>query len=107
VWTDDVAQSTKMNKKVADAMGDAELADAIDEGIDAHRAGDIDTATNRFALAARLAREHGNEEALARVAAVVDIEDAATGRVRPKAKVDDLDLMILETRSTRTKGPRS
>ena len=36
-------------------MGEEELADAIQEGVDAHRSGDTDTATNRFGKAVRLA----------------------------------------------------
>ena len=102
VWTDDVARSTHINRRVAEALGESELADAIQQGIDAHRDGDTDTATKRFGTAVRLAAEHGNDEALDRLATVVDIEDAATGLVRPKSSVEDADVMIVETRSTRT-----
>jgi len=102
VWTDDEARSTRINRRVAEVMGETELADVIQEGIDAHRAGDLETATNRFGRAVQLASESGNEEAVARLSKVVDIEDAATGRVRPKDKVEELDVMIVETRSTRT-----
>ena len=102
VWTGDVERSTHINRRVAEAMGESELAEVIQEGIDAHRSGDVDTATSRFGTAVRLASEHGNEDALDRLATVVEIEDAATGLVRPKAVVDDTDVMIVETRSTRT-----
>jgi len=97
-----VERSTHINRRVAEAMGESELAEVIQEGIDAHRSGDVDTATSRFGTAVRLASEHGNEDALDRLATVVEIEDAATGLVRPKAVVDDTDVMIVETRSTRT-----
>jgi hypothetical protein len=106
VWTGDVERSTHINRRVAEAMGETELAEVIQEGIDAHRAGDVDTATSRFGTAVRLAAEHGNDDALDRLATVVEIEDAPTGLVRPKAVVDEMDVMIVETRSTRTSRTR-
>jgi hypothetical protein len=102
VWTGDVERSTHITRRVAEAMGESELAEVIQEGIDAHRSGDVDTATSRFGRAVRLAAEHGNDDALDRLATVVEIEDAATGLVRPRAVVDETDVMIVETRSTRT-----
>ena len=101
-WTDDTAKSTRMNKRVAEAVGEGELAEAIQDGIDAHRVGDVESATNRFGLAVRMANESGNDEALERLSKMVDIDDPVTGRVRPKAKVETVDVMTLETRSTRT-----
>ncbi len=101
VWTDDVAKSTRMNKRVAETIGEGELADATQEGVDAYKDGDIETATDRFQKAVHIARESGNDEAIERLAKIVDI-DTVTGRVRPKAKVEKIDLMTVETRSTRT-----
>ncbi len=101
-WTDDVAKSTRMNKRVAEAVGEGELAEAIQKGIDAHRAGDVENAITGFGEAVRMANESGNDEALERLSKLVDIDDPVTGRVRPKAKVETLDVMTLETRSTRT-----
>ena len=102
VWTDDVAESARMNKRVAEAIGEGELADATQEGVDAYKDGDIETATDRFQKAVDIARESGNDEAIERIATIVDI-DTVTGRVRgPKAKVEKSDLMMVETRSTRT-----
>jgi hypothetical protein len=107
-WTDDVAKSTRMNKRVAEAIGESELADVIQEGIDAHRIGDIETATGRFGRAVRLAHESGNEEAVERLSKLVEIDDPVTGRVRPRANVKAGDVMTLETRSTRTsRTPRT
>jgi hypothetical protein len=106
-WTEDAAKSTRMNKRVAEAIGEGELADAIQEGVDAHRAGDVEAATDRFGKAVRMASESGNEDALQRLSKLVDIDDPVTGRVRPKAKVEKVDVMTLETRSTRTsRNPR-
>jgi hypothetical protein len=102
VWTEDVAMSTRINRRVAEALGESELAGLIQEGIDSHRVGDVSRATDRFGRAVQRATEAGNQEAVDRLSALVDIEDAATGRVRPKAKVEEIDVMIAETRSTRT-----
>jgi VWA domain-containing protein len=44
----------------------------------------------------------GNDAVIERISKLVEIEDPVTGRVRPKAKVEDVDLLTLETRSTRT-----
>ena len=102
-WTDDVAKSTRMNKRVAEAIGEGDLADVIQEGVDAHHAGDIETATDRFgagrAHGERVGQRGGASSGLSKL---VEIDDPVTGRVRPKAKVEDVDVMTLETRSTRT-----
>jgi hypothetical protein len=108
VWTDDVARSTQINKQVAAAMDEEELAEEIQGVVDSFRIGDVDSATNRAAKAVRMAHEAGNLDVIDRLSKLVDIEDAATGRVRPKGKVDALELMIFETRSTRTsRTPKS
>ncbi len=101
-WTEDQALSTKINRRVAEVMDETELADAMQDGVDAMRADDMSKATGLFGKAARLAHEAGNSEALERLSKVVDIEDPATGRVKAKPKVDDVDVMILESRSVRT-----
>ena len=102
VWTDDVAMSTRINRRVAEALGETELADLIQDGVDSHRQGDVARATEQLGRAVALATEAGNDEAVERLSALVEIEDAATGRVRPKGKVEEIDVMIAETRSTRT-----
>ena len=102
VWTEDVVMSTRINRRVAEALGETELADLIQEGVDSHRVGDVSRATDRFGRAVQLATEAGNAEAVERLSALVEIDDATTGRVRPKAKVEEIDVMIAETRSTRT-----
>jgi von Willebrand factor type A domain/von Willebrand factor type A C-terminal domain len=102
VWTDDAAKSTQMNKRVADAMGERELANVIQEAVDAHRAGDVSTATDRFGKAVRIANETSNDAVIDRISKLVEIDDPVTGRVRPKAKIEDVDMLTFETRSTRT-----
>jgi von Willebrand factor type A C-terminal domain/von Willebrand factor type A domain len=102
VWTEDSALSTRINRQVAHYTGQAELADAIQEGIEARKAGDDRTATIKFGRAAKLAHESGNKATSELLATVVDIEDAATGTVRLRRKVEAADEMALDTRSTKT-----
>ncbi len=102
VWTDDAAKSTQMNKRVADARGERDLANVIQKAVDAHRAGDVSTATDRFGEAVRIANETGNDAVIERISKLVEIDDPVTGRVRPKAKIEDVDVLTFETRSTRT-----
>lgn len=102
VWTDDDALSTRINAQVAHYTGQAELADVIQEGIQARKDGDIDTATLKLGRAVQLAAQSGNEGTLRVLRKVVDIDDEATGTVRVKRNVEKLDEMELDTRSTRT-----
>ncbi|WP_255951764.1 VWA domain-containing protein [Streptomyces odontomachi] len=102
VWTDDMAASTSINPQVAHYTGQAELAQAIQEGLDARKAGDLDGATSKLGRAVQLAGALGNEDTAKLLAKVVDVVDVATGTVRLKPKVADADEMTLETRSTKT-----
>ncbi|MFF9840391.1 VWA domain-containing protein [Streptomyces sp. NPDC020422] len=102
VWTDDMAMSTSINPQVAHYTGQAELADAIQEGLDARKSGDYDGATAKLGRAVQLAAASGNADTAKLLSKVVDVVDAATGTVRLKAKVAEADEMTLETRSTKT-----
>jgi hypothetical protein len=102
VWTDDMAASTRISPQVAHYTGQAELAQAIQQGLEARKAGDLDSATAKLGLAVRLASASGNEDTAKLLAKVVDVVDAASGTVRLKARVADADEMTLETRSTKT-----
>lgn len=101
VWTDDEAASTRINAQVAHYTGQAELAQAIQDGLEARRQGDDDAATAKLGRAVALAQESGNEDTARLLAKVVDV-DAASGTVRLKRAVNDADEMALDTRSTRT-----
>ncbi|MQY02977.1 vWA domain-containing protein [Actinomadura macrotermitis] len=101
-WTDDVALSTKINARVAHYTGQAELTDVIQQGLQARKDGDLDTATARLGRAVQLAEEAGNDAITALLRKVVDVEDAATGTVRLKRNVDKADEMSLDTQSTKT-----
>jgi hypothetical protein len=102
IWTDDEALSTRINKHVAHYTGQAELAQVIQEGLEARKQGDEDTATAKLGRAVALAQQSGNEDTAKLLAKVVDVVDAATGTVRLKKKVEDADEMALDTRSTKT-----
>jgi hypothetical protein len=102
VWTDDEALSTRINSQVAHYTGQAELAQAIQDGLEARKQGDEDTATAKLGRAVALAQESGNEGTARLLAKVVDVVDAATGTVRLKKSVDDADEMALDTRSSIT-----
>ncbi|SOD86523.1 VWA domain-containing protein [Streptomyces sp. Ag109_G2-15] len=102
VWTDDMTASTSINPQVAHYTGQAELAQAIQQGLDLRKAGDFDGATAKLGRAVQLASASGNADTAKLLAKVVDVVDAATGTVRLKAKVAEADEMTLETRSTKT-----
>jgi hypothetical protein len=102
VWTNDEALSTRINANVAHYTGQAELAQAIQEGLEARKEGDEDTATAKLGRAVALAEQSGNEDTAKLLAKVVDVVDAASGTVHLKKKVDDADEMALDTRSTKT-----
>ncbi|HKB31452.1 MAG TPA: VWA domain-containing protein [Streptosporangiaceae bacterium] len=102
VWTEDTALSTRINPNVAHYTGQAELAAAIQDGLEARKAGDLDTATAKLGRAVALATTSGNDAVAGLLGKVVDVLDPATGTVRLKAKVADADEMALDTRSTKT-----
>ncbi|MET9499983.1 VWA domain-containing protein [Streptomyces sp. NPDC006552] len=102
VWTDDMAASTSINPQVAHYTGQAELAQVIQQGLDARKAGDADGATAKLGRAVQLAALSGNADTAKLLSKVVDVVDAAEGTVRLKAKVAEADEMTLETRSTKT-----
>ncbi len=101
-WTEDEALSTRINSRIAHYTGQAELAVAIQEGLEARQAGDEELATARLGRAVALAHQAGNEDTARLLAKVVDVVDEATGTVRLKRKVDAADEMALDTRSTKT-----
>ncbi|MEV3921087.1 VWA domain-containing protein [Actinomadura coerulea] len=101
-WTDDEARSTRINGRVAHHTGQSELAEAIQQGLEARREGDEDTATARLGRAVVLAREVGNQQISGLLDKVVDVVDPARGTVRLKRDVAKADEMSLDTRSVRT-----
>lgn len=106
IWTDDVVASTKINPAVAHYTGQAELAQDIQDGLAARKAGDLETATRKLGKAVKLAAESGNAETAKLLAGVVDVVDAHTGTVRLKSKVAAADEMTLDASSTKTSRVR-
>jgi len=102
IWTDDEAQSTKIERHVAHYTGQAELAESIQEGLEARAKGDIDVATAKLGKAVKIAFESGNEATAKLLRTIVDVENPADGTVRLKRSVAKEDEMALETRSTKT-----
>ncbi|MGW4594971.1 VWA domain-containing protein [Streptomyces sp. NPDC004457] len=102
VWTDDMTASTAISPQVAHYTGQAELAQAIQKGLDLRKAGDFDGATAKLGRAVQLANASGNADTAKLLAKVVDVVDAVTGTVRLKTRVAEADEMTLETRSTKT-----
>jgi hypothetical protein len=101
LWTDDVARSTRINHHVAHYTGQEELAEAIQAGLDARNAGDEATATARIRRAVQLAHETGNA-AMSDLLARITEGDPTTGTFRLKPRVEDADLLTIDTRSTKT-----
>lgn len=102
IWTEDRQRSTQINREVAHYTGQAELAECIQQGLEARKHGDPATATFKLGRAVQLAAASGNEGTLKLLAAVVDVDDPATGTVRLRRDVAVVDEMSLDTRSTST-----
>ncbi len=101
-WTDDMALSTKINGRVAHYTGQAELATAIQEGLAARDAGDIETATSKLGRAVQLAAESGHEDTAKLLGRVVEVVDEKTGTIRLKQKVAGVDAELANVRSVKT-----
>jgi len=106
-WTEDEALSARITREVAHYTGQAELADAIQQGLAAREAGDVEGATRLLGKAAKIAHDSGNEDTTRRLAKVVEVVDAAEGTVRLKKSVQKADEMDLDLGSTRTRRVRS
>jgi von Willebrand factor type A C-terminal domain/von Willebrand factor type A domain len=101
-WTEDEVKTAKIDRRVAHYTGQAELAQSIQEGLEARAQGNIEVATVKLGKAVKLAHDSGNEATAKLLRSVVDVEDAAAGTVRIKRTVAKEDEMMLETRSTKT-----
>ena len=102
VWTDDTVKSTRIDRHVAHYTGQVELADAIQEGLHAAKAGDERTATVKLGRAVQLAAASGHEDTMRLLQKVVDVDDAEHGTVRLRKGTEKAAEMTLDTRSTRT-----
>ena len=101
VWTADTALSAQISRRVAHYTGQAELAQAVQEGLIARKNGDIATATAKLQRAMELAVESGNDGTAKLLRGVVEV-DEHTGTVRLRREVAAADEMALDARSTKT-----
>jgi len=101
-WTDQIELSTRLDKVVAHYTGQAELAQAVQDGLRAWTDGLAQTAATHLGKAARLATEAGHTAALDLLAKVVDIEDAGTEKVTLRRSAEKLDKMDLDASSQKT-----
>ena len=101
-WTDDEELSTRLHPDVAHATGQADLASAIHHGLEALQAGDTEGATHHLGHAVKLANEAGDTVRLDQLRSIVDVDDAVTGTVHLRDDARRIDLMTLDTSSTKT-----
>jgi hypothetical protein len=102
-WSADDTLTTRISKEVAHYTGQKELADSIQEGLEAKAQGDEEKATRLLGRATQLAAQSGNEEITRRLRKVVDVVDAGAGTVRLKkaSKAADMELELGGTRTVR------
>ena len=101
-WCSDNTLTAVLNPVVSHYNGQAEKAGAIEEGLRALAAGDMETATRRLGTAARLASQSSDTDTLKKLAGVVDIIDAEAGTVRVYNVRNTAAVMDLDVSSTRT-----
>jgi hypothetical protein len=101
IWTRDTELSARISRRVAHYTGQAELAQAVQDGLAARRDGDLDTATAKLQRAVVLAAQSGNEGTAKLLRNVVEVDDH-NGTVRLRRSVDTFDEMALDARSTKT-----
>jgi von Willebrand factor type A C-terminal domain/von Willebrand factor type A domain len=101
VWTADTALSAQISRRVAHYTGQAELAQAVQEGLSARKNGDTKTATAKLQRAMELAVKSGNTGTAKLLKGVVEV-DEKTGTVRLRREIAAADEMALDARSTRT-----
>jgi hypothetical protein len=101
IWTADTALSARISRRVAHYTGQAELAQAVQDGLAARKDGDVATATAKLRRAMELAAESRNEGTAKLLEKFIDV-DKRTGTVRLRRDVAAADEMALDARSTRT-----
>jgi von Willebrand factor type A domain len=98
-WTDDLAEVTVINGKVAEVTGRAQLASAIQEGLAAHRRGDLDLATVRLGQAHTLAEQAHDDQLLSHLDQIYD-PDTGTLRLDRMRAEEEMRLDIESTKTT-------
>lgn len=98
VWTDDLAQATVINDRVAVVTGKAELAKAVQDGLAAHQRGEPDQAIDHLGRARELAEQVDDINLLAQLDQIYD-QDTGTFQLN---KMSDQEEMRLDIESTKT-----
>jgi len=101
-WTDDHALFAAIDPWVAHYSGQEELAAAIQQGLAARDAGDINAATAMLGRAAQLAAKTGREDTAALLGRLVEVIDVRSGDVRLRQDVAGVDAEMANVRSVRT-----
>jgi hypothetical protein len=101
LWTADTELSARISRRVAHYTGQAELAQAVQDGLSARKSGDVATATAKLQRAMELAVESGNDGTAKLLKGVIEV-DERTGTARLKREVAAADEMALDARSTKT-----
>lgn len=99
LWTDDLAETTVINDKVAVVTGRAELARAVQEGLAAHQRGESDLAVDHLDRARELAGQVGDTDLLTRLNQIYD-QDSGTFRLTRMSAQDEMRLDIESTKTT-------
>ncbi|WP_433394116.1 hypothetical protein [Micromonospora sp. KLBMP9576] len=87
-WTEDALRYSELNESVAYYTRQQDYAAAVQRGLTAARAGRVAEAEEHLGHAVALAHAAGRDGDIALLARVVDVRDAAGGRVRLKPDVD-------------------
>ena len=103
MWTDDTALSTRISRRVAHYTGQAELAQAIQEGFSARKSGRRATATAKLQRAMELAVESGND-GTAKLLRGWSRSTSARAPPGCDATVAAADEMALDARSTKNRA---
>ena len=99
LWTDDPAQATVINDKVAVVTGKAELAKAVQDGLAAHQRGDPNRALDHLSRARQLAEQIEDTNLLARLDQIYD-PDTGTFRLKQMSDQEEMRLDIESTKTT-------
>ncbi len=98
-WTEDLAQATALDEKVAVVTGRAELAKAVQDGLKAHQRGDATCAIDRLRRARELAEQYRDDDLLARLDQIYD-PDTGTIRLHKISVREEMELDIESTKTT-------
>jgi hypothetical protein len=99
-WTDDPLRSTRISTRVAHYSGQADLANAIEQGIEARARGDVDIATAKLADAVHLAQQTGDTLKLRQLDKIVERDPAGTLRLRANTLPVDIEMASVTARAT-------